>query len=144
MIGKISISWKLLSTVAGGAIGYTCVTLIACYLLHENMVNERIAKVRALSHVARGVVSDFHERAGNGQLDEAAASLVTLDQLAHLLHVQVRDFFDDAPLAAPPVEPMSEAAMKVRNATLLLPDDDLEVLAGLADVLDSRRRRKRG
>ena len=66
---------------------------------------------------------------------------MTLEQLARHLKIQVKDFFDDTETPHS-VQPMSDHAMKVRNAVTLLSEDDLEIVAGLVDVLESRKRRK--
>ncbi len=84
------------------------------------------------------------ETISNFERGKVVTSLVTLDRLARHLNIRVKDFFDDGPPVAATTEPLSEAAAKVRNAAVLLPEDDLEVLAGLADLLASRRRRRRG
>lgn len=81
------------------------------------------------------------ETISNFERGKVATSLHTLEQIALVLHVLVRDFFDDAEVAGTPAD-MSESAIKVRNAAELLPEDDLEIVAGVIDVLGARRRKK--
>lgn len=80
------------------------------------------------------------ETISNFERGKVVTGLMTLDQLSRHLNVRVVDFFDDNPISLP-TEQLSEAGTKVRNAITLLPDDDLEIVAGLVDVLEARRRR---
>ena len=68
-------------------------------------------------------------------------SLLTLEQLARHLNVRVRDFFDEDAVVPSP-EPSSAFAATVRNAADILPEEDLEVVAGLVAVLEARKRRE--
>ena len=83
------------------------------------------------------------ETISNFERGKVVTSLVTLNQLARHLKIPVKAFFDDEVPVSSPTESLSEAATTLRNAVVLLPEDDLEVLAGLADVLKARRWRKR-
>lgn len=82
------------------------------------------------------------ETISNFERGKVATSLHTLEQIAVVLHVRVRDFFDDAEISGIPAD-MSANAVKVRNAAELLPEDDLEIVAGVIDVLGTRTNRGR-
>lgn len=90
-----------------------------------------------------GLLGKSVETISNFERGKVLTSLLTLDQLAGHFGIAVRDFFTDTP-AAQPLGRRSDSAIKVLNAADLLPEDDLEVLAGLVDVLEARRRRKAG
>lgn len=81
------------------------------------------------------------ETISNFERGKVMTSLLTLEQLAGCFRVAVPEFFADSP-AAPPSEAQSNSAIKVRNAVDLLSEDDLEIIAGLVDVLEVRRRRR--
>lgn len=81
------------------------------------------------------------ESISNFERGKVVTSLATLDQLARLLDVQLRDFFENTPVTMAPSS-MSASAQAVVNALRLLPDQDIEILAGVAAVLESQQRRK--
>ncbi|MGE5478141.1 MAG: helix-turn-helix domain-containing protein [Bacteroidales bacterium] len=109
-------------------------------------VGRRIKEIRESRGLTQAQLATLARKSietiSNFERGKVVTSLVTLERLARLLEVQVRDFFPggDAPLLPP--EPISRFALKVRNAAVLLPDDDLEVVAGLVDVLEARRGRR--
>lgn len=84
------------------------------------------------------------ETISNFERGKVVTSLHTLDQLARLLNVKIKDFFDDERGIPPEPEFPSASAQTLANALKLLPEDDLEVLAAVAGVLESQRRRKGG
>jgi|AGTN01.3.fsa_nt_gi Predicted transcriptional regulators len=90
-----------------------------------------------------GVLGKSIETISNFERGKVVTSLLTLDKLARYFGVAVKDFFSDVP-AMQPLEQRSVSATKVLNAADLLPEDDLEIVAGLVDVLEARRRRKAG
>ncbi|MBI5165226.1 MAG: helix-turn-helix transcriptional regulator [Magnetospirillum sp.] len=90
-----------------------------------------------------GLLGKSVETISNFERGKVVTSLLTLEQLAGCLGVAVRDFFTDSPAAAP-VKPYSDFAAKVRNAADYLSEDDLEIVAGLVDVLAARGRRRHG
>lgn len=63
---------------------------------------------------------------------------------ARLLNVRIKDFFNEEGGIPPQPSFSSASAQKLANAITLLAEDDLEVLAAVAGVLESQRRRKRG
>ena len=64
--------------------------------------------------------------------------LVALEMLARKLDCSVRDFFDDAGVVSTNSD-HSDAAKTVLNALELLPEEDVELLAGMAELLTKRR-----
>lgn len=84
------------------------------------------------------------ETISNFERGKVVTGLHTLDQLARLLNVRIKDFFDDEGGIPPEPAFPSASAQTLANALKLLSEDDLEVLAAVAGVLESQRRRKRG
>ncbi|GHU04404.1 transcriptional regulator [Alphaproteobacteria bacterium] len=80
------------------------------------------------------------ETISNFERGKVVTSLYTLERLAHHLRVKVRDFFDEDEY--PPVKPVSGSGQRLLNAIDLLSEDDLDVLADIAALLESRRRRQ--
>lgn len=82
------------------------------------------------------------ETISNFERGKVLTSLLTLDRIAELLDVPTKTFLDFGEGMDRPQRPLSRHAMTVKNAADLLPDDDLEIVAGLIEVLETRRRRK--
>ena len=53
----------------------------------------------------------------------------------------MKDFFDDNVVAMAPPDGLSKHAKTVRNAADLHPEDELEIIAGLINVLRARWRK---
>lgn len=83
------------------------------------------------------------ETISNLERGRVLTGIHTLEQLARHLHVAVKEFFTDERPSPMPQEAVSPHVLAIRNALDVLPEDDLEVLAGVAEVLQARRRRKR-
>ncbi len=81
------------------------------------------------------------ETISNFERGKVVTSLLTLEQLARHLNVRIRDFFDEDAVVMV-LEPSSAFAVTVRNAADILPEEDLEVVAGLVAVLEARKRRE--
>lgn len=84
------------------------------------------------------------ETISNFERGKVVTGLHTLDQLARLLNVRIKDFFNEEGGIPPETSFSSASAQKLANAITLLTEDDLEVLAAVAGVLEAQRRRKRG
>ncbi|ABC24138.1 XRE family transcriptional regulator [Rhodospirillum rubrum] len=89
------------------------------------------------------------ETISNFERGKVVTSIQTLDQMAKVLNVRLMDFFDGVAVGAADRQHRAERARSshaqtVRNAADLLPEEDLEILAGLATLLESRRRREGG
>ena len=82
------------------------------------------------------------ETISNFERGKVVTSLMTLGQLAQHLNIPVKSFFEDVPLDMSSSDAMSDAKLALRNAIDLLAEDDLEILAALADVLERRHRHK--
>lgn len=80
------------------------------------------------------------ETISNFERGRTIPSLLTLNNLAGKLGISIASFFVAEGEATPSTETTSKAAMTVRNAADVLPADDLEILAGLTRVLETRRR----
>lgn len=110
-------------------------------------VGKRIKELREARGLTQaqlaGLLGKSVETISNFERGKVITSLLTLEQLASHFGVAVRYFFADFP-APQPHGLQSETAIKVRNAADLLPEEDLEIIAGLIDVLEARRRSRRG
>ena len=93
MIPKLSISLKLMSTVAGGTAGYTLVTLLALYFMHGAMLDERVSKVRSLSETARAVIAHQEDRVRQGEIGQDEARAVALRELRSVRYGGSEYFF---------------------------------------------------
>jgi|GEM_PF-892455 methyl-accepting chemotaxis protein len=93
MIRTLSISLKLMSTVVGGAVGYTLVTLLALYFLHGAMLDERVGKVRALAETARAVIAHEQDRARAGEISEDEARKTAVSELRAIRYGGSEYFF---------------------------------------------------
>ncbi|CCQ72771.1 helix-turn-helix domain-containing protein [Magnetospira sp. QH-2] len=80
------------------------------------------------------------ETISNFERGKTLPSLVTLEQVAGRLNVNILDFFEDVAIRSTDDDTLSDNAKTVRNAAELLPESDLEILVGVIGVLDSRRR----
>lgn len=111
-------------------------------------IGARIKEFREARGLTQAQLADILgksiETISNFERGKVLTSIHTLEQLARHLGVAVKDFFSDEPPAPMVQEAMSPHVLAIRNALAVLPEDDLEVLAGVADVLQARRRRKRG
>jgi len=82
------------------------------------------------------------ETISNFERGKVVTSLETLERLGRQLGVQTKVFFDEQFESVNSFEQVSENAIKVRNAADFLPEDDLEIIAGLVEVLEARRRKR--
>lgn len=70
-------------------------------------------------------------------------SLRTLEQLARIFEIAVKDFFEETqPTDA--TTSQSKYAGKIRSAPDLLAENDQEIIAGIIDLISAQRRRERG
>jgi transcriptional regulator with XRE-family HTH domain len=114
----------------------------------SKQVGNRIKQYREMRGLTQAGLADLMGKSvvtiSNFERGKVATSLYTLEQLARHLGVAVKDFFEDTP-PQPLPGPEAEFAVTVRNVLTRLTDDDIErIVTGLNDVLDARRRRKRG
>lgn len=113
-------------------------------------VGRRIKEIRESRGLTQAQLASLARKSietiSNFERGKVVTSLVTLEQLAKLLEVPLTDFFVtvDAGDVFPAVDSQSRYAQAVRNAVALLPDEDLEIVAGLCNVLEGRRKRMRG
>lgn len=114
----------------------------------SRQVGSRIKQFREMRKLTQAGLAELLGKSvvtiSNFERGKVATSLYTLEQLARHLNVAVKDFFEDTPPSALP-EPEAEFAVTVRNVLTRLSDDDIgKIVTGLNNVLDARRRRKRG
>ncbi|MEN2980939.1 helix-turn-helix transcriptional regulator [Tistrella bauzanensis] len=79
------------------------------------------------------------ETISNFERGRVVTSVRTLEKLAHVLNVQIADFFTDIDPGEGETPALSESAIKVLNGVKLLPEEDVELLAGIVGVLERRR-----
>jgi transcriptional regulator with XRE-family HTH domain len=108
-------------------------------------IGRRIKSLREAKGLTQAQVADrlrkSVETISNFERGKTLTSVVTLGQLARVLNVRIADFFEGAAPAGDDHD-LSDSAIIVRNAVDLLPEDDLEIVAGLVKVLEARRRRR--
>jgi len=82
------------------------------------------------------------ETISNFERGSVVTGLITLEKLGQIFEVPIRDFFDENLSESPnQPEPKSKHAAIVANAVELLPDEDLEIVAGVIGVLENQRRK---
>lgn len=112
----------------------------------SKQVGRRIKELREARGLTQAQLANLLgksiETISNFERGKVATSLLTLEQLARRLDVRVKDFFDET-MPLPVQQPSSDSARAITNALELLPEDDLEIVAGLVGVLEARRRRRR-
>lgn len=79
------------------------------------------------------------ETVSNFERGKTIPSVLTLDQVARVLGQPIGNLFDGTSSNASDRK-MPKNATRVINAASILPDDDLEILAGVARVLEARHR----
>lgn len=80
------------------------------------------------------------ETISNFERGRVITSIRTLDQLARILNVRIADFFLDTLPAPGDMQTMSDSALKVLNGVKLLPEEDVELLAGIVGVMERRHK----
>jgi transcriptional regulator with XRE-family HTH domain len=80
------------------------------------------------------------ETISNFERGSVVTSLPTLERLAQIFEVSIRDFFDET--MVPDTVPISKNGAAILNSVKILPEDDQELLAGLIAVLEDRVMRK--
>jgi methyl-accepting chemotaxis protein len=93
MAGRSGILLKLMSTAVLAVAGFAVLSLVALQQLRQSMLDDRIAKVTALTEVARGTIKSFHDRAKAGEFDEATAKAQALETLRPLRYQGDEYFF---------------------------------------------------
>ena len=78
------------------------------------------------------------ETVSNFERGRTLPSLLTLNSLAEKLGVPLTAFFDADEQIPTQAGKISKAARTIRNSADVLPEDDLEILAGLVRVLEGR------
>lgn len=87
-----------------------------------------------------GLMGKSIETISNFERGKTITSLLTLEELGRRLEVGLADFFDPEAVVAE-AEALSQNAKTIRNSINLLPEEDLEIVAGLIGVLEARRRK---
>lgn len=86
-------SAKLLVIAIAGGMAMALLSVAAFWFLRNSIIDENVAKVRALSEVARQTAQFFHQRATNGEFSEATARELTLNVLRQLNYGEIENFF---------------------------------------------------
>jgi len=97
MAMKSGITVKLLSTAVLAAVGFVVLAAVALSQLYDTMLEDRVAKVRNLTEVARGVMQGFHDRAKAGEFSQDTAKLMARETLRGMRYDKVEYFFLYAP-----------------------------------------------
>ena len=83
------------------------------------------------------------ETVSNFERGRTLPGILTLESVARQIGVPLKEFFDDAPVSAQQDKPVSRNATIIMNSIDLLPEDDLEIIAGVVQVLEQRHRKRR-
>ena len=81
---KLGISGKLMVVVAASVVGFLLVAAVGLTFLHETMIEARIAKLRGVTDLARGLLQEQADRVARGEIDAAAGQALVRDRLRTL------------------------------------------------------------
>ncbi|WP_239988740.1 methyl-accepting chemotaxis protein [Paramagnetospirillum kuznetsovii] len=70
-----------MSTAVLALVGFVILSWVALAQIRQSMLDERVAKVEALTEVARATVQSFHDRSKAGEFDEATAKAQAIETL---------------------------------------------------------------
>jgi len=97
MAMKSGITVKLLSTAVLAGVGFVVLAAVALSQIYDTMLEDRVAKVRNLTEVARGVMQGFHDRAKAGEFSQDTAKSMARETLRGMRYDKVEYFFLYAP-----------------------------------------------
>jgi len=81
---RLGISGKLLTIVVASLLGFLLVATVGLTILHGMMIDDRIAKLRGVTDLARGILQEQHDRVARGEIDTAAGQARVRDLLRSL------------------------------------------------------------
>jgi transcriptional regulator with XRE-family HTH domain len=109
-------------------------------------VGRRLKKFREARGLTQAQLGDLlgkqDEAISNFERGRVYPSLRTLEQLARIFEVPVKDFFEESQ-PTDTATAQGKYAGKIRSAPDLLPENDQEIIAGLIDLMATQRRRER-
>lgn len=89
---RFGIRLRLLAASLVSLIGFIVLTGFAMQSLRQQMIEDRVTKIRHLTEVARGILQWQYERFARGEIDEAGAKRTALDEL-RTLHYGGNEYF---------------------------------------------------
>ncbi|MBX9635017.1 MAG: cache domain-containing protein, partial [Magnetospirillum sp.] len=90
---KLGITGKLMSTAVLAAVGFLILAGVALMQVRHIMIEDRIAKVRNLSEVARDLIKGIDERSKAGEFDQVTAQAMARQAIEQLRFDKVEYFF---------------------------------------------------
>ena len=92
---RLSIRMRLVLVSLVGAVGFIILGGIAMHAVRQQMIEDRLTKIRQLTEVARGVMQWQYQRQLSGEIDETTAKKMALDQLRTMRYGNDEYFFVD-------------------------------------------------
>lgn len=83
-ISKLGISGKLLIIVVASLVGFLLVVVVGMTILHQAMIDARIAKLHGVTDLGRGMLQEQYERVNRGEIDAEAGQARVRDMLRSL------------------------------------------------------------
>jgi len=83
-ISKLGISGKLLIVVIASLVGFLLVVVVGLTILHQSMIDARIAKLRGVTDLGRGMLQEQYERVNRGEIDAGTGQARVRDLLRSL------------------------------------------------------------
>ena len=83
-ISKLGISGKLLIVVVASLVGFLLVVVVGLTILHQSMIDARIAKLRGVTDLGRGMLQEQYERVNRGEIDAGTGQARVRDLLRSL------------------------------------------------------------
>ncbi|MFD2232964.1 methyl-accepting chemotaxis protein [Phaeospirillum tilakii] len=112
MIGNLPLSWKLLSTVVGGVLGFGALTALALATQWNGMVEERAGALGQTAALARDAAASHLQAAGRGEVAETEAKARALAQLRQVRAGEANNYIfvltDDGTMLLNPGSPQLE------------------------------------
>ena len=92
---RLKIRMRLLLVGLVSLLGFIVLTVIAMHSVRQQMIQDRVARIRYLAEVGRGVLQWQYQRFQNGEIDETRAKKEALDELRTLRYGNNEYFFVD-------------------------------------------------
>ncbi|WP_025917329.1 cache domain-containing protein [Herminiimonas sp. CN] len=92
---RLGIRLRLLLVGLVSLAGFIVLTAIAMQSVRQQMIEDRVTKIRHLTEIGRGILEWQHRRFQRGEIDEASAKKKALDELRALRYGNNEYFFID-------------------------------------------------
>ncbi len=92
---KLTIRTRILLVALLSVVGFIALTAISIHAVRQQMIEDRLTKIRNLTEVGRGILAWQYRRQQRGEIDEGTARQTALEQLRSLRYGRNEYFFVD-------------------------------------------------